>query len=329
MNKFLKKSCVAMFATVLSFAAAAPLFAQNLKIRVGATVSVDGATSAFLWAVDNGSFAKAGLDVDVKSFVQANQKYDTIKAGGLDVDMNMGVVNAAQLYSSGMPIQVLRANTLSYTWAVVALPNSKLTKPQDFKGKKFGVMSLSGTNYGITYQAFKIEGVDFQKDVRVSTLPSATLFTALENGDIEGATTFEPFLSQGLKAGRIKILFRPGDIYQKKYNQPYLALAVGARKEFVQKNRAAMVKFMAVLEEAIATAPQHSEEVAKATIKYMPEMKISVADAKELLDSHADNVIKTQNTPAMIKAAQDMYNRLYESKQLQESVKASDFWIKL
>jgi ABC-type nitrate/sulfonate/bicarbonate transport system substrate-binding protein len=329
MNIFLKKACVTVSATVLSFAAATSVCAENLKIRVGATVSVDGATSAFLMAVENGAFAKAGLDVDVKSYVQANQKYDNLKAGGLDLDINMGVVNAAQLYSSGVPIQVLRAITLADVWSVIALKNSKLTRPSDFKGKKYGVMSLSGTNYGITYLAFKTEGVDLQRDVRVSTLPPATLVTALENGDIEGATTFEPFLSQALKTGRVKVLFRPGDIYKKKFNEPFLALAVAGRKDFIQKNRPAMVKFMAVMEEAMASLPTHTEEAAKATLKYMPEMKISVADTKELLDNHINNMIKTQNTPALIKSAQDMYDRLYEAKQLQDSVKATEFWTKL
>jgi phthalate transport system substrate-binding protein len=324
-----KRAAISLSIAVLGLAASASVMAENLKVRVGATVSVDAATSAFLWAVESGAFSKAGLDIEVKSFVQANQKYDTLKAGGLDVDINMGVVNAAQLYSSGVPIQVLRASALAETWAVVALQNSKLTKPQDFKGKKFGVMSLSGTNYGITYLAFKAEGVDFQKDVRVSTLPPATLISALENGDLEGATTFEPFLSQALKTGRVKVLFRPGDIYEKKYHEPYLALAVAGRTDFIQKNKAAMTKFMGVLEQAIATLPQHTDEASKATLKYMTEMKITTADAKDLLDSHADNMVKTPNTPAIVKAAQDMYDRLREAKQLQDPVKASAFWVKL
>ena len=246
-----KRAATVMFALALSLAAAAPGQAQNTKMRVGATVSVDGVTAAFLMALDNGSFARAGLDVDVKSFVQSNQKYDTIKAGALDMDIDMGAINAAQLYSGGVPIVVLRAGTPADVWGVIARTDSKLSRPADFKGKKFGVVSLSGTNYGTAYLAFKTAGVDFQKDVRVSTLPPATLVTALDNGEIDGATTFEPFLTQALKTGRMKLLFSPGDVYQKKYGEPFLALVVAGRKDYVEKNRAAVQKFMTVLEASI------------------------------------------------------------------------------
>jgi ABC-type nitrate/sulfonate/bicarbonate transport system substrate-binding protein len=315
-------------AIALSMTIAAPSQAQNLKARVGVTVSVDGVTAAFLTAVDNGAFAKAGLDIDVKTFVQSNQKYDTIKAGALDLDIDMGAINAAQLYSGGVPIVVLRAGTPADIWAVIARTDSKLTRPSDFKGKKYGVVSLSGTNYGTTYLAFKTEGIDFQKDVKVSTLPPATLVTALENGEIDGATTYEPFLTNALKTNRVKVLFRPGDVYQKKFGEPFLALVVAGRKDYVEKNRAQVKKFMDVLEASLAALPQHTDEAAKAMVKYMPEMKMSEAETKELVEKYMAGIIKSQNTPEFIKSVQNMYDRLLEAKQLKEPVKASEFWIK-
>jgi ABC-type nitrate/sulfonate/bicarbonate transport system substrate-binding protein len=324
----LKLAAVLASAITLSMTLIAPSQAQNQKVRVGVTVSVDGVTAAFLSAVDSGAFAKAGLDIEVKSFVQSNQKYDTIKAGGLDMDIDMGAINAAQLYSGGVPIVVLRAGTPADIWAVIARQDSKLTRPSDFKGKKYGVVSLSGTNYGTTYLAFKTESVDFQKDVRVSTLPPATLVTALENGEIDGATTYEPFLTQALKTGRVKVLFRPGDVYEKKFGEPFLALVVAGRKEFVEKNRVAVQKFMSVLEASLTALPQHPDEAAKAMVKYMPEMKMSEADTKELVVKYMPNIIKSQNTPEFIKSVQNMYDRLLAANQLKDPVKASEFWIK-
>ena len=327
-HPILKCAAVLASALALSMSIVAPSQAQNQKVRVGVTVSVDGVTAAFLMALDNGSFAKAGLDVDVKTFVQSNQKYDTFKAGALDMDIDMGAINAAQLYSGGVPVVVLRAGTPADVWAVIARQDSKLTRPSDFKGKKFGVISLSGTNYGTTFLAFKTEGVDFQKDVKVSTLPPATLVTALENGEIDGATTFEPFLTQALKTGRTKILFRPGDIYEKKFGEPFLALVVAGRKDYVEKNRVTVQKFMSVLEAAILALPQHPDEAAKAMVKFMPEMKMSEADTKELVVRYMPQIIKSQNTPEFIKTVQNMYDRLLEAKQLKEPVKAAEFWIR-
>src|SRR3569623_344689 len=112
----------------------------------------------------NGAFKKAGLDIEMKSFVQSNQKYDAYKGNALDMDINMGAINAAQLYSSGVPVQVLRAVTPADIWGVIVRKDSPLKKPSDFKGRKFGVVSLSGTNYGATYLAFMAEGVDFMRE---------------------------------------------------------------------------------------------------------------------------------------------------------------------
>jgi ABC-type nitrate/sulfonate/bicarbonate transport system substrate-binding protein len=322
-------AATAVSAMALNMAVISTGFSQNVKVRVGATVSVDAATAAFLLALDNGTFTKAGLDIDTRVFVQSNQKYDSIKAEAVDVDINMGAINAAQLHAAGVPIVVLRATAPADVWGVIVRKDSKITKPADFKGKKYGVISLSGTNFGATYLAFKTQGVSLMRDVKVSTLPPAGLVTAIENGDIDGGTTFEPFLSSAVKTGAVKHIFSPGAIYQQKFGEPFIALTVATRKDFLGKNRAAMTKFMTVLEQTMATLPQNQDAAAKAMVKYMPEMKLSEADTKELIVKYLPGSIKSQNTPTFLKTAQHMYDRLLEAKQLTQPVKATDFWVKL
>ena len=63
-------------------------------------------------------------------------------------------------------------------------------------------------------------------------------------------------------------------------------------------------------------------------VKYMPEMKMSEADTKELVVKYMPNIIKSQNTPEFIKSVQNMYDRLLQAKQLKDPVKASEFWIR-
>jgi ABC-type nitrate/sulfonate/bicarbonate transport system substrate-binding protein len=314
-------------AAVLCLGVAAPSHAQ-LKIRVGSTVSTDVSAAALTLAMKNGAFKKAGLDIEMKSFVQSNQKYDAFKGGALDMDINMGAINAAQLYSSGVPIVVLRAVTPADIWAVIVRKDATLKKPSDFRGKKFGVVSLSGTNYGTTYLSFKAEGVDFMREVKVSTLPPSALITALEKGDVDGATIYEPYLTPALKSGRVKMLFRPGDVYEKHYHEPFLALVIAGRKEFVEKNRAAVARFVAVMEETLATLNTNLDPAAQALVEGMPDIKLTPAEAKELLVPYAPNTIKSRNDPAFVKKAQNLYDRLLEAKQLKEPVKAAEFWIK-
>ncbi|PUA19672.1 ABC transporter substrate-binding protein [Glaciimonas sp. PCH181] len=305
-----------------------PAFAQT-NIRVGSTVSSDVSAAALSLGMKTGAFKKAGLNIELTTFVQSSQKYDSIKGNAIDIDINMGAVNAAQLYSSGVPITVLRAVTPADIWAVVARPDSKLSKPADFKGKRFGVVSLSGANFAVTYLAFKTQSVDFMREVKVSALPPSALLTALDKGDIEGATIYEPYLTGALKTGRVKVLFRPGELYQKRFGEPFIALVITGRNEFIQKNRAAAAKFIAVMEQMLANLPANVDLASQALVENMPDMKITTAEAKEMLIPYMPNVIKSANDPQLIKRAQNMYDRLLEVKQLQEPVKASAFWTRL
>lgn len=314
-------------AVLASTAMAMPAQAQ-VKIVVGSTVSSDVSAAALALAMKDGAFARAGLDVQLKNFVQSNQKYDTFKAGAIDMDVNMGAINAAQLYSAGVPVQVLRAVTPADIWAVVAPAASPLKAPIDLKGKRFGVVSLSGTNYGTTYVAMKLSGVDMMRDMKVSTLPPSAILLALEKKDIDAATLYEPYLTPALKSGRVKVLFKPGDIYQTYYKEPFLALVISGRKDFVAQNRAAVAKFVGVMEQTLVSLGNNTDAAAKALTEVMPEIKLTPAQVKELLAPYIPNVIKTPNDAATVRSAQNLYDRMLEAKQLRAPVKANEFWIK-
>ena len=313
---------------MVSASIAMPAYAQ-VKIRVGSTVSTDISAAALSLAIKNGAFKKACLDVEVKTFVQSNQKYDTFKAGALDMDINMGAINAAQLFSAGVPVLVLRAATAADIWAVVARPDSALKLPTDLKGKRFGVVSLSGTNFGTTYAALKLHKVDMMRDMKVSTLPPSALMLALDKGEIDGATIYEPYLTPALKSGRVKVLFKPGELYQQHYKEPFLALVIAGHKDFVAKNRAAAAKFVAVMEETMTSLPANTDQAAQAMLEVMPDIKLSLAEIKELLLPYVPNMIKTPNTAQTVKTAQGLYDRMLEAKQIREGVKAADFWVQL
>ncbi|MDB5764825.1 MAG: transporter substrate-binding protein [Herminiimonas sp.] len=317
-----------LFPVLLAFGLVSASDAENVKIRVGITASTSLPPVALYYGIKTGAFKKEGLDVEVKSFIQSSQKNDTMKAGGLDVDLDMSAITAAQLYSNGVPIVVVRAISPADIWAVVAKKDSTLSKPQDFKGKKFGVAALSGTNFGITYFAFKTANVDLMRDVKVSALPPAALITALDKGDLDGATLYEPFVTQALNTGRIKVLFRPGDTYEKFYKEPFVALVSVARKDFYNQNKAAVAKFVSVMEKSLASLDANLDVAAEAVVSGMPELKSTPAEIKEIMRPYVKGYIKEGNDPAFVQKIQTYYDRLYEVKQLQAPVKAADFWVK-
>lgn len=313
---------------LLSAGVALSAHAQT-RIIVGSTVSSDVSAAAMALAIKDGSFKRAGLDIEVKNFVQSNQKYDTFKAGAIDMDINMGAINAAQLFASGVPVQVLRAATPADIWAVVTPTASPLKAPADLKGKRYGVVSLSGTNFGATYAAMKLVNVDLMRDVKVSTLPPSAILLALGKKEIDAATLYEPYLTPALQSGRVKVMFKPGDLYQSHYKEPFLALVISARKEFVAKNPAASAKFVEVMEASLARLADNTDAASQALTEIMPEIKLTPDQVKELLVPYIPNIIRTPNDAATVKVAQNLYDRMLEARQLRTPVKASDFWVKL
>ena len=139
-------SAIGVFAVASLIGLSMPTLANaQTKVRVGLTVTTDIASAALFNAIKKGSFKKEGIDIEVKPFIQSNQKYDTFKGGSIDMDINMSAVTSAQLQSAGVPFVVVKAMTPADIWAVVARSDSTLSTPGDFKGRRFGVVSLSLT----------------------------------------------------------------------------------------------------------------------------------------------------------------------------------------
>jgi ABC-type nitrate/sulfonate/bicarbonate transport system substrate-binding protein len=328
-----RKNCLRLAAALAGALFAASASAQGtpaapVKIKVGYIISTDMTVLPFLHALKTGEFEKAGLDVEAKAFAQSSLKYDTFKAGGIDVDVNMGVINAAQLHSAGVPLVVLRAAQSAEQWAVIVKKDSPIKTPQDLRGRGFAVTTFSGTNFGSTYLTMKIHGIDMMRDLKVSTLPPANLLAALEKNDVAAATLYEPYLSNALASGKYRILYRTADVYKQHYKRELIALAVGARKEFYQKHPEAMRKFVAVLERSYREMPKNIDAAAEIEAKEIPELRMSAAQIKEIVMPYIDTYVRTENTPQFIADVQQFYDELLEIKQLNRPVKAADFWIK-
>jgi ABC-type nitrate/sulfonate/bicarbonate transport system substrate-binding protein len=305
-----------------------PLRAQSTPIRVGYTITTDIASAALFNAQKKGLFKQAGLDIQTQPFVQSSKKYDAFKGKAIDVDINAGGIEAAQLFAAGVPIVVLKAIQPADFWAVVVKSTSTAKGPADFKGKPYGVVSLAGTNFGATYLAFKIDNVDLMRDVKVSVLPPAGLIAALQNGSIEGATLYEPYLSQAIRSGSVKEIFRPITLYQRHYGATLFALNVTARKDFYLSNTAAVSNFLAILESESRALPQNLAESSKALSEAVPALKESPAQVEALLKPYASDYIQSQNEPVFLTQVQAYYDRLYDIKQIPRQVRVSDFWIK-
>jgi len=124
---------------VLAFVApTAPVRAAD-----GVTIGTVGSASANIWPVfiglNKGFFAEQDIKVDLVYVQSSAQMIQQLTSGSLDVTMSTGLVDPIRAIEKGSPIAIVRLESQSPPYALVAKPGIKALK--DLRGK---TISLGG-----------------------------------------------------------------------------------------------------------------------------------------------------------------------------------------
>jgi len=87
-------------------------------------------------------------------------------------------------------------------------------------------------------------------------IPTSALNATVEQGRVDAGLTTEPYMTKDMASGKFRILV---DMLNG-YPHPILESAYFARRDFVDKNRDAVTRFAAVLQQAAAYADNHVAE---------------------------------------------------------------------
>jgi|PersoiStandDraft_1058852.scaffolds.fasta_scaffold02196_5 NitT/TauT family transport system substrate-binding protein len=261
------------------------------KIRVGEGPFITG--GAFYIARDKGYFAKVGIEVETKPFIDGALAVPAMVAGELDMTFMTPNASLFNSIAKGAPLVVIldrghNKKGFAYTLVNVtqALSDQGIKSMADFaklKGKKIGVGALGSINQYNMAQALLKVGLDPAKDVQwVVNVSQPDLMKMLGTGQVDAtdlAWQFGVFAQQN-KWGPI---VATGD-------QMVPNAAIGmfvVRKDFLEKNRDAVVRFaMAYLHaakefNAAAQAPDKHIDVvellAKNTALNKPELVKGIA----------------------------------------------------
>src|SRR5881396_1540818 len=159
-------------------------------------LSVPGATYLPLYvAVDEGTFAKQGIQADVVEFRGGADVIRAAVSGSVDV----GVVALAEITSgidAGQPLKAFYAgfNIPDFDWYGASFIKSLA----DAKGKRIGITQYGSSTDFITRYALTVNGLDPSKDVQIIQAgPPATRLAAMQAGqlDISIFSTPEKFLA--------------------------------------------------------------------------------------------------------------------------------------
>jgi sulfonate transport system substrate-binding protein len=175
------------------------------------------------WIEDE--LAKEGVTVKWSSFVAGPPENESFAAGQQDLGV-MGDTPAIIARSAGQNTRIIGISAVGPKALAVVVPKGSLIKTAaDLRGKRVAVTKGSYAHH-LLYVVLKNAGLQLS-DIKLIHLPPADLVLALNHGDVDAASTWEPYLSKleengarvladgtGIKKGELVII--AADEYAKK-----------------------------------------------------------------------------------------------------------------
>ena len=249
-----------------TFAAiAAPALAADLTtVRVAGTPDAD--IVGALWAIHNGSFQRAGLDVQVQRLNSGAAVSAAVIGGSIEIGKS-SIFGLIAAYNKGVPL-VLEAvadvyDTKAPNTGFVVAKNSPISGPRDLAGKTIASPAL-GDLFSTVTGAWIDAGGGNAKASNFVELPIPLVVNAIGAGRVDGAMLVDPYLQLAKDSGTCRVLGHPFDIIAPYFGVTYYFCL----KPYAQANVDLLARFRRGLSDASKYALAHQREMAPVLVDY-------------------------------------------------------------
>ncbi|MBI2087245.1 MAG: ABC transporter substrate-binding protein [Deltaproteobacteria bacterium] len=262
-----------IFSTLLHFvhpalhAAAAPN-----RVNIG-TASLSSNTVSLWIAQEQGFFAKHGVEAQIIAIRGGPTLVASLVAGEIHLAFTSGV-SVLGAAVQGIDIKLLTSISNRVSWKMVASPTIK--RPEDLKGKRFGIQSIVGSTWMYTMLGLEHMGLEPKRDhiTFVVIGDPVTIGHALEAGRIDAAV-LDPVLVRRLMRKGFALVadLASADIY-------FPGLGVGVTRVYLRQRADRVEKIVAALVESLAfvASPANKAVVLKTLMKHLRISDPAVAE---------------------------------------------------
>lgn len=239
-------------AGVMTLAAGAANAAHRASAATTVEVAVgpDPSYAPYIVGQAKGIFAKYGLSLDLKYFSNGGDMNDALVAGQIQFS-GAGTGTLLPRLSTKKDAIIAVTATSGTTFAMAA--RSNLTKPQDFIGKKLGV--VPGTTPEFVWQLFLQKNHISPNQVQMVYAPPPELTTALAQGQIDAMYIWQPWPFKATQ------LSSSVDIFQHSRDVGYLLyFDASGNVEWMKQHPSQTVAFLRGLKDSIAYINGHKDE---------------------------------------------------------------------
>jgi NitT/TauT family transport system substrate-binding protein len=256
MTKLDRGSFIGGLACALAPVAGRAQTATPMSISIGA--AFDDQTTPLLYAQQAGLFAKAGLDVHVERMNSGAAIAAAVIGGTLQLGKS-SILNLITAHARGIPLTLVAPAALYMgdkpDGGLIVTSASNVRGARDLNGKVIGVASLDDLN-SIATQAWIDRNGGDAANVHFVELSTALVPAAMEQNRVDGATLWNPILTEAIAGGHAHFAAPVFDAIAKRYQ----VAAWFADTDWVAKNRAVVAKFVTVMHAANVYVAAHENE---------------------------------------------------------------------
>jgi taurine transport system substrate-binding protein len=197
-----------------------------------------------------------------------------LASGSLDIVL-LGSTATSVGLAQGVDLQTFYIfDVIDKAEQLVVRESANINSAQDLKGKKIGTIGASTAEYAlIGYLA--INNMT-EEDLDLVYGGDKDLFAGWSRGDLDGAYTWQPFITDMKKSGG-KTLVTSGELESKGWGVTNLAVT---RRAFAEKYPEALKKFVGVMDRAVKLFRDNPDDAYQTMAAYLD---LPVDDAKALL----------------------------------------------
>jgi NitT/TauT family transport system substrate-binding protein len=245
------------------------------RIRV-TSAPTEGQTNLF-YAIKNGMFRRAGLEVEMVAAFSGAASTTAVVAGTYEL-ARTGMLAVLSAHVREIPVTIVAPDTIYNARSPVVLlqvsADSPIKSAADLNGKTIGVASLNDL-YTLAVRAWMDRNGGDWKSLKFIENPLASMETIITQHRVDAAVLQTPVLDVSLASGMTRTL---GDVLGA-IGRSYMYGAYVARADWAAQHSDALRRFNRVLSEATVYVNAHPAE----TAPLVAEMtKMDVANLSKL-----------------------------------------------
>jgi sulfonate transport system substrate-binding protein len=238
-----------------------------------------------------GELKELGVTVKWSSFVAGPPENESFFAGNQDIGV-LGDTPAIIAKSAGLKSRVIGVSANGpKALAIVARDGTQIERPEQLRGKKIGVTKGSYAHHLLALVLEK--GNLKEEDVKIIHLPPADLVNAFNAGELDAASTWEPFLSR-IEVGKARRIADGSGIKQG-------TLVIIAMDEFAKNNPEIVRRFLLAYRRGFEFIKEHPKEAANLIAD---EVKMEPQAYERLIPVFDYNPVITSDTYRELKATE-------------------------